>query len=87
MNILFVCTGNTCRSPMAEYYLNSLHIKGITATSAGIYAVGEPISESSAEVLREIGIDASAHISRLLSRQDFLYDRFPQGTAFILRCR
>lgn len=69
MNILFVCTGNTCRSPMAEYYLNSLHIKEITATSAGIYAVGEPISENSAEVLREIGIDASDHFSRPLSQE------------------
>lgn len=69
MNILFVCTGNTCRSPIAEYYLNSLHIKEITATSAGIYAVGEPISENSEKVLRELGIDACSHISRPLSRE------------------
>ena len=42
MHILFVCTGNTCRSPMAEAYFRNLieknDIKDITVSSAGTYA-------------------------------------------------
>ena len=68
MKVLFVCTGNTCRSPMAEYYLNSLNISGLTASSAGLYANGEPISENSATVMSEMGIDASAHLSQPLTK-------------------
>ena len=36
--ILFVCTGNTCRSPMAEAILKSKNIKGLEVKSAGIFA-------------------------------------------------
>ncbi len=89
MNILFVCTGNTCRSPMAEYYLNSLHIKDISAASAGVYAGGEPISRHSAEVLREIGADASSHVSRPISSEmietaDRIYCMTPSHKALLL---
>lgn len=63
MNILFICTGNTCRSPMAEGYLNSKNIDGLTAYSAGLCAFGEPISQNSYAVLMEKGIDMSGHVS------------------------
>lgn len=56
MNILFVCTGNTCRSPMAEAILkeNSNQFK---VQSAGIHASnGSPTSEETKEVLEEAGI-------------------------------
>ena len=36
MNILFVCSGNTCRSPLAMAVLNSAEIKGVVADSAGL---------------------------------------------------
>ncbi|MFJ8065573.1 low molecular weight protein arginine phosphatase [Psychrobacillus sp. NPDC096426] len=39
MNILFVCTGNTCRSPMAEAILKARNIENINVRSAGIYAM------------------------------------------------
>lgn len=76
MTICFICTGNTCRSPIAEYYLNSLHLPGVFAVSRGIFATGSPISESSKIVLAEMGIDAEKHISKSLSRDDLKSDLF-----------
>lgn len=70
MNILFVCTGNTCRSPMAEGYLKSKNLKDINVWSRGLAADGSPVSEAAAEVMKEIGIDISAHISKPLSIND-----------------
>lgn len=67
MNILFVCTGNTCRSPMAEGYLKNKH-KNIHVKSAGIYADSSPVSPNSAAALQEIGIDISSHISVPLTK-------------------
>lgn len=71
MNILFVCTGNTCRSPMAEGYLNSKY-KEHSAKSCGICADNSPVSENSKKVMAEIGIDISCHISAPLTKD--LYD-------------
>lgn len=73
MNILFVCTGNTCRSPMAEGYLDSLNIDGVEVRSCGIAADGSPVSENSAAALGEIGIDISDHISCQLEMSDIAW--------------
>ncbi len=54
--VCFVCTGNTCRSPMAEAVFNKLaKEKGISvcAVSAGLAAGAAPMSKNSAKVLRE----------------------------------
>jgi len=52
MNILFVCTGNTCRSPMAEAILKARDIENINVRSAGIYAMdGGEMSRNSQIVL------------------------------------
>ena len=67
MKILFVCTGNTCRSPMAEAYLKQ---KGIYAESRGLAANGMPASQNAIAVMKEIGIDISGHISRQLTQND-----------------
>ncbi|MCF6410918.1 low molecular weight protein arginine phosphatase [Pseudalkalibacillus salsuginis] len=57
MNILFVCTGNTCRSPMAEALLRHYSTGKIEVQSAGIYAsYGSPASAQSIEVLKDEGI-------------------------------
>lgn len=72
MNILFVCTGNTCRSPMAEHLFNQLTDPGAHhADSAGLAAwPGEPISDHARDILRDTyGIDAGSHRARRLHEQ------------------
>ena len=62
--ILFVCTGNTCRSPMAEGIFNKFaEEKGIDciSQSAGLMVIEHKVSENSFEVCRENGIDISSH--------------------------
>jgi protein-tyrosine-phosphatase len=66
-NILFVCTGNMCRSPMAEYMTRARLPEGCkwTVSSAGT-ATGNGMdgSPNSVDVLREIGMDMSEHRTR-----------------------
>ncbi|MCL6571527.1 MAG: low molecular weight protein arginine phosphatase [Bacillus sp. (in: Bacteria)] len=55
--ILFVCTGNTCRSPMAEAILKNKNIDAIEVKSAGIYAVnGSEASAHAKQVTASKGI-------------------------------
>ena len=75
MRVLFVCTGNTCRSPMAEGYLKSKNIPDLEASSCGIYADGSPVSKNSATVMKELGIDISSHISKPLDKSVLKADK------------
>lgn len=63
--ILFVCTGNICRSAMAEYIFNDLAEKrflNYRAESAGVYAMrGYPMDTFAKRYLDSIGIDGSKH--------------------------
>lgn len=66
MNILFVCTGNTCRSPMAEGLLRALTNKddNINALSGAVRTMeGMPASENAVLAMQELGIDISDHRS------------------------
>lgn len=65
--ILFICTGNTCRSPMAEALLNHHSNGKVEAKSAGLFAVdGNPASEHTIQVLQEEGVPID-HASKPLT--------------------
>ena len=66
-NILVVCVGNICRSPMAEALLKSAlrGQDGITVESAGLGAlVGYPADDYALELMQEMGEDVSSHRAR-----------------------
>ncbi len=69
--ILFVCTGNTCRSPMAEalfrhaLQVESAPLRDFSVRSAGLAAAaGQPASANAVRALKNVGIDLSSHHSQ-----------------------
>ncbi len=70
MNVIFVCTGNTCRSPLAEAIARKMsETRGVKATfeSAGTgAAIGAPATDAAILVGIERGLDLSRHRSRPL---------------------
>jgi protein-tyrosine-phosphatase len=74
--IMFVCTGNTCRSPMAEALCRAIAQEvgalGVQATSAGTNAAaGRGASLHAVNVMREMAIDLSGHRARSLMLRSF----------------
>jgi protein-tyrosine phosphatase len=71
IELLFVCTGNQCRSPMAEVMLRRrFDERDIDArvSSVGLVGDGRPASESTIEVMTDLGHDLRDHVSRPLSQ-------------------
>lgn len=74
MNLLFVCTGNTCRSPLAEVLGRREAARrgrnDVTCASAGTEAFpGQPAAEAGVAVAAAHGLDLSGHRSTLLDRE------------------
>jgi len=81
-SILFVCSGNTCRSPMAEalarhvlaeqrgVHVHELEALGLHVASAGVFALGgAPATEHAVEAMRKYGLDIANHRARPLTDQ------------------
>lgn len=71
-NILFVCTGNTCRSPLAqvatEEFIRRRSWKNVAVASAGVGAVdGSPASPNAVSAATERGYPLHDHVARLLT--------------------
>lgn len=73
MNILFICTGNTCRSPMAEgifktFIENNKSLKDINVSSAGFMATdSESVSENAVLACRDYNADISAYKAKQIT--------------------
>jgi arsenate reductase (thioredoxin) len=66
IRMLFLCTGNSCRSQMAEGWARTLCGDFVEASSAGIEAVG--LNPRAVAAMREAGVDISAQTSKTISQ-------------------
>lgn len=72
LEICFVCTGNTCRSIMAERIAKKLakekKMNDLKFSSVGIHATGENITENTSKALKKLGFDGRKRKSVLLKK-------------------
>ena len=94
--VSFVCTGNICRSPMAEVVLRSLaehaglgERLAIESAATGDWHVGERADERTIDALERAGYDGSHHRARQFDAEDFagldLIVAFDRGQLRVLR--
>ncbi len=73
MNVLFVCTGNTCRSPMAAALFNKIATElnlDVRIESAGLFAQdGEPASAEAVVAMKKYDIDLLGHHSQSINTE------------------
>ena len=73
MKILFVCTGNTCRSPMSAALMNKIAKENdmdVDCSSAGIFAKsGDTASKNAIEAMKDYDTDISSHSATPLTEQ------------------
>jgi arsenate reductase len=72
LKILFLCTGNSCRSQMAEGWTKALKSDEIEAVSAGIETHG--LNPNAVKVMEEAGVDITSHKSQNIT--DFKDETF-----------
>lgn len=85
--VLFVCTGNTCRSPMCAALFNAKYSTNTSlyAVSAGLYSDGTPISKNAVIALSDYGIVSSSdnnyehHVSHTVTEDDIASASFVYG--------
>ena len=78
IRILFVCHGNICRSPMAEYVMKDLVRKAgladrfvIASAATSTEEIGNPVYPPARRELQEHGISCAGHAARQLRREDY----------------
>lgn len=76
--ILFVCHGNICRSPMAEFVMRDLVKKAglegqfhIESAATSTEEIGNPVHRGTREKLRQVGISCAGKTARQLTRSDY----------------
>lgn len=71
--VIFICTGNTCRSPMAEGLLKSVYKKNdINIGSRGLMVFGNEGADPSAiKAMKEKGIHIENHLARPFDKDDY----------------
>jgi protein-tyrosine-phosphatase len=92
--VLFVCSGNTCRSPMASAALSamlpaSLRERVVVDSAGAFTSGGQPATPAAVDALTRAGIDAPEHRSRALTRQlivnaDLILTMEPEHRAAVL---
>lgn len=71
-NILFLCTGNSCRSQMAEGYARNIAPAGVQVYSAGIEKHG--MNPRALQVMEEAGISIQSQFSKTVDELDIDFD-------------
>ncbi|RIA64758.1 protein-tyrosine phosphatase [Anaeroplasma bactoclasticum] len=81
IKVLFVCHGNICRSPMAEYLFKDMVKKNnlldnfyIESCATSSEEIGNPIHYGTKRILNSLGIDSSKKRARRITKED--YDKF-----------
>ena len=73
VNVLVVCTGNICRSPMAEVLLEDYarrRSRSVAVRSASVMGLkGHPAHKNAVKVMQEIGLDLTQHRSQPVTRE------------------
>ena len=77
-NILFICHGNICRSPMAEFVMKDLTAKSslsaqfhIASAATSREEIGNPVYPPARRKLAEHGVACGGHAARQLTAQDY----------------
>lgn len=78
--ILFVCLGNICRSPMAEFVMKDIvekaglsHEFEIASAATSTYEIGNPVYPPARQKLAEYGIDCKGKTARQITKRDYDY--------------
>ena len=78
INILFVCLGNICRSPMAEFVMKDLLKKhgltdrvSVASAATSTWEIGNPVHHGTKNKLAEHGISCKGKTARLLTKADY----------------
>lgn len=86
--ILFICLGNICRSPMAEYVMKDLTSKAglseqfeIASAATSAWEIGNPVYPPARQKLAEHGIDCNGKTARQMTRLDYARYDHPREVA------